>query len=373
MDVGAAGDHVDPRCARILLEQTLGQDLRAVEGALLALAELRLGGQLERHRLGRDDVLERAALLTGEHRGIELLGQRLVVGQDDAAARTAEGLVRRRGDHVRVRHGGGMQSGGDQAGEVRHVDHQVGADLVGDAAELGEVELPRIGRPAGQDQLRPVLPGQSLDLGHVDPVVVVAHVVGGDVVELAGEVQLHAVGEVAAVRQGQAQNRVARGQQRGHRRGVGLCAGMWLHVGVRRPEETGEPVDGQLLDDVDVLAAAVVAATRIALGVLVGQHRALCLHHRERREVLARDHLQRALLAEQLGCDRAVHLGIEVGQRLAQNRVGGRRCGQSCGVESHSRLPDIPVNLELIYQLWDRLRSERDHVNSPVKTGKERR
>ena len=32
---------------------------------------------------------------------------------------------------------------------------------------------------------------------------------------------------------------------------------------------------GELLDDVDVLAAAVVAPARVALGVLVGEHRAL--------------------------------------------------------------------------------------------------
>ena len=64
-----------------------------------------------------------------------------------------------------------VQTRGDQAGEVRHVDHQVRADLVGDAAERGEVELTRVGRPAGQDQLRAVFPGQALDLVHVDQVV----------------------------------------------------------------------------------------------------------------------------------------------------------------------------------------------------------
>ncbi len=135
---------------------------------------------------------------------------------------------------MRVRDGGGMQSRGDQTGEVRHVDHQVGTDFVGDAAEFGEVELPRIGRPAGQDQLGLAFVGQPLDLGHVDQVVVLGHVVGGDVVELAGEVQLHPVREMAAVRQGKSEDGVAGGQQCGHRRGVGLGARMWLHVGVFR-------------------------------------------------------------------------------------------------------------------------------------------
>ena len=92
-----------PALARVLLQQAVGEDFRAVQRALLALAELRLGGELERDSLGGDDVLERAALLAGEDRGVDLLGQRLVIGQDESAARTAEGLVRRGGDDVRVR------------------------------------------------------------------------------------------------------------------------------------------------------------------------------------------------------------------------------------------------------------------------------
>ena len=71
-----------------------------------------------------------------------------------------------------------MRAAGDEAGEMRHVDHQVGADLVGDLAEAAEVDDARIGRAAGDDHLRPVLLGEPLDLVHVDAVVVAAHAVG---------------------------------------------------------------------------------------------------------------------------------------------------------------------------------------------------
>ncbi len=37
-----------------------------------------------------------------------------------------------------------MQACGDQTGEVRHVDPQVGTDLVGDGAEGGEVLVARV-------------------------------------------------------------------------------------------------------------------------------------------------------------------------------------------------------------------------------------
>ena len=50
-----------------------------------------------------------------------------------------------------------------------------------------------------------------------------------------------------------------------------LAAGVRLDVGVLGAEELLGPVDGQLLDLVDDLAAAVVALAGIALGVLVGE------------------------------------------------------------------------------------------------------
>jgi hypothetical protein len=61
-----------------------------------------------------------------------------------------------------------VQARRDEAGEVRHVDPQQRADLVGDLAEAREVELARVGRPAGDDDLRLVLDGEALDLVHVD-------------------------------------------------------------------------------------------------------------------------------------------------------------------------------------------------------------
>ena len=45
------------------------------------------------------------------------------------------------------------------------------------------------------------------------------------------------------------------------------------------------------LGDVDILAAAIVAPARIALGILVGQHRALRLEHGPADDVLAGDQL----------------------------------------------------------------------------------
>src|SRR5205085_1019767 len=70
-----------------------------------------LGVELERglqrlaegHRLGGDHMHQRTALHAGEDRRVDLLGEFLVIGEDHAAARTAQRLVRRGGHDMRMR------------------------------------------------------------------------------------------------------------------------------------------------------------------------------------------------------------------------------------------------------------------------------
>ena len=56
----------------------------------------------------------------------------LLLAQDHAAPGAPEGLVGGGGDHVGIGHGGGVEPGGHQAGDVGHVHEEVGPHLVGD-------------------------------------------------------------------------------------------------------------------------------------------------------------------------------------------------------------------------------------------------
>src|SRR6478735_2144357 len=58
------------------------------------------------------------------------------------------------------------------------------------------------------------------------------------------------------------------------------------------------------------------SVARVALGVLVGQHGALRLQDGPRDEVLAGDHLERALLAGQLPVQDGGDLRVDLGQVL---------------------------------------------------------
>ena len=78
------------------------------------------------------------------------------------------------------------------------------------------------------------------------------------------------------------------------------------------PNSLQHAVDGQPFDDIDELAAAVVAPAGIALGVLVGQHRTLGGQDGGAGVVLRGDHLQPLLLAAALVGDRLPDFGVRL-------------------------------------------------------------
>ncbi len=213
----------------------------------------------------------------------------------------------------------GVETCRDETREVGHVHHEVGAHQVRDAAEFGEVQLAGVRGPAGDDQLRLALEGEAFNFCHVHGVGVLADAVGDNLVQLAREVDAHAVGQVSAVGEVQAHDGVARGDQRVHGRGVRLCAGVRLDVGELCTEQGLQAVNRQLLDHINVFAAAVVALARVAFGVLVGQHRSLGFHDgRWGGEVLGGDHFQRGLLADEFLGDRLIDLRVRLGERADQ-------------------------------------------------------
>ena len=141
------------------------------------------------------------------------------------------------------------------------------------AERLG-VDDAGVGGGAGDDHLRPLAHGEVADLVVVDALVARRDAVGDEVVEAARDVDRRAVGEVAAVVEAHAQHRVAGLEQGEVDADVGVGARVGLHVGVLGAEQRLHPVAGEVLDLVDDLVAAVVALARVALGVLVGEHRA---------------------------------------------------------------------------------------------------
>jgi hypothetical protein len=170
------------------------------------------------------------------------------------------------------------------------------------------------GRAARDDELRAMLAREIADLVEVDPLGVLPDPVRHDRVELAREAHRTARGEVPAVGQVRRQHRVAGLEQRevdGH---VRLRARVRLDIDVLGAEQLAGARDRELLGPVDDLAAAVIAPARIALRVLVGEHRADRLEHRLGDEVLRRDQLEVARLPLGLRPDDVGDVGIDLVQ-----------------------------------------------------------
>ena len=134
------------------------------------------------------------------------------------------------------------------------------------------------------------------------------------------------MGQVAAVGEVHAHDPVARledAEVGGH---VGLRARVRLDVDVLGAREEGErTLLGEPLGDVDELAAAVVALAGQALGVLVGQPRALRFHHGRGHVVLAGDQLDLVVLAAALADHRLPEDGVDVLDRLEREARRWRR------------------------------------------------
>ena len=117
--------------------------------------------------LGGNDVHQRSTLGAWEHFAVDLFGDVFVVAQDQAAPWSTEGFVGCGRDHMSMRERGGMDPSCHQSSDVRDVSHQIGADLIGDLTEFGEVDQSWVGAEATDDQFGFAFQRPSPDVLHV--------------------------------------------------------------------------------------------------------------------------------------------------------------------------------------------------------------
>ena len=120
---------------------------------------------------------------------------------------------------------------------------------------------------------------------------------------------------MAALGEVHAEHRIARLQERKIYGEVRLRAGMRLHVRMLGAEQLTCAVARNVFHDVDVLAAAVIAVPRIALRVLVRQHRAHRRHNGRRDDVFGGNQLQIAALALELKLHGGAELRVRLGDK----------------------------------------------------------
>src|ERR1017187_10038029 len=123
------------------------------------------------------------------------------------------------------------------------------------------------------------------------------------------------MGEMAAVRQVQSHDGVARRHHRPVGGLVGLRTRVRLHVHILRAEDLLGALARQVLHHVGVLATAVITLARIALRVFVGEHAGGGFQHGLGSKILARDQLQLSVLTGGFVLNGIVDLRIHFGER----------------------------------------------------------
>ena len=82
-----------------------------------------------------------------------------------------------------------INSCGNQAGIMRHVDNEDGTHLMGDLPKACKIDNSWIGAGARDDHLGPVFVRQAVNFFIVDALVLAAHAIGYDLVEFSRKVQ----------------------------------------------------------------------------------------------------------------------------------------------------------------------------------------
>ncbi len=218
--------------------------------------------------------------------------------------------MRRAGYNIRIGNGARVNSGRDKAADVRHIDHEVRSYLIGYLAHFLKIYHARIRAGSGNYELGLTLAGRLHSFFVVDHLCFGVDTVEAGVKILAGYRGLRAVRQVAAVTEIHTEYGIARLQKSKVDSDVCLRAGVRLNIGVLGSEELLCPVYGELLDDINILAAAVVSRTGIALGVFIGQVASHGLHNGAAGEVFGRYQLDVVALTLQLLFHCAVQLGV---------------------------------------------------------------
>src|SRR6201998_808964 len=162
-----------------------------------------------------------------------------------------------RGDYVRVWERRWIRAGHHETGIVRCVNEEIGTDPVCDGTKAGKVDDPRITRSAGYDKLRLVLLCEAFHLLIVDDGIVASDPVTDRIEPLARHCRRSAVGKMTASSKRHAKNSVTRLQQSHQHCAVSLRARMGLHICESTTKQGLCTIDGNLLDHVNMLAAAI--------------------------------------------------------------------------------------------------------------------
>ena len=254
---------------------------------------------------------------------------------------------------------------GHQPRDMRHIDVQPGAGPSGDCPHALEINHPRIGRTAGDDQPRAELFGLFLKRVIVDDLAGRIDAIVMRLEPASRQVRLQPVAQMAAGRQVQRQHLVARLQKQEEHRQIGLAAGMRLHIGVAAIEQLFGALDGGIFHHIDKTPAAVKAVAGVAFQRLVCHFVAQRVQHCPADDVLRRDQLDLVLLARFLASQRFGHQRVRRGD--GSGEMLQHRGSSASAVQLASECGAGPVHSKSVLLLFSRRKTKaQTHGHCPA-------
>ena len=305
MVIGAARNQLDAARGQFSL-----QSFAVFNDFTRIITEFRLQCLAKADGLAGNDVFQRAALCAREDGRIDALDDVLVVGQNQAAARAAQRFVGRRGDNIGIRNRALVLPACDKTCNVRHIDHQHSAVAMSNFGQLFKIDSTGIGGGTGHKHLGAHLGNLLGKAGVVNAAIFGRDAIGNEIIVFAAHIDRGTVGQVPALGKIHAHDGIAQIQQRKIDGQVGLCAGVGLHVCILGTKQLAGTVNGNLLDLIHKLAAAVIAVTGITLGIFVGQYAAHSGHNGGGNNIFAGDQLNVLALAGQFAAHGGAQFGI---------------------------------------------------------------
>ena len=247
---------------------------------LLVSFELRFHCFFECYRFTRDNMHQRTTLTTREYSRVQFFIQIFITAfrQDDTTAWTRQGFVGSGSHDVCMRNRAWINISSNQTCNVRHINEQVSTHAVSDFTHFCPVTNTRVSGETTHDHFWFVSFCQFSQFVVVDFTGCI-DTVRNNIIQFTRQVYRRTVSQVTAVCQVHTQNGIAWLQQRSVYSEVSLRTRVRLHVSVVSTEQRFCTVDSQLLNDIHVLATAVVTFARIAFCILVSQLGALSLHY----------------------------------------------------------------------------------------------
>jgi hypothetical protein len=143
---------------------------------------------------------------------------------------------------------------GDQSGDMRHFDHEIGPHRIRDLAKAREVNEPGIRRSARDNEPGLLLMSNRFDSVEIDQTVFISDAILNGIEPLSGKRGARSVSQVPSRLKRHPQNGVSRLQQSEQNGAIRLGARMGLNVGESGIEELIGTLDRYGLDGVDMFA-----------------------------------------------------------------------------------------------------------------------